>query len=155
MTTPTQKRQAPGARRPSVTLPRPKASAQEIAALLLTESSAEDELTIRIDDEHEFTVVYRPLSWLAKSRCVSAATKYEMSTDSNAQEVNASFRLDVYYKMALKEMIVRSPVPLTDVMIDRLPSRVGEQFNAIIPNPFTDSAMVETLGKDTGSSSTE
>jgi hypothetical protein len=95
-----------------------------------------------------FEVRWRPLPWLAKSRCVSAATVYEATPEGAV----ARFRLDVYLREALKEMIVEAPFPITDQVLSNLPEEVGSRLGSIVPDPFADAGM-EAAGKGSGSSS--
>lgn len=137
------------------TLPRIDRSGQEILQAILEAAAEESEpLTILVNDEISFEVRWRPLSWTAKSRAVSAATEYSSDTNpqTGAPVVRAVFHLDVYKKKALVEMVTSCPFTLTESVIERFPERVGAQFESIIPDPFTSTGVAE-MGKDTGSSS--
>jgi hypothetical protein len=116
-------------------------------------------LTLRIAGE-EYDFKYRPLGYLAKSRCVSLATEYVPEVGAGGQmEVRARFRLDVYKRAAIKEMFgpkeLGNPVPITDALLDALSVEVGEQFDAVIPDPFGTAAATSVLKKEPGDSSGE
>jgi hypothetical protein len=136
---------------PAENLPRPSKRPAEILQAMLEANSDLEVLTVRFgEDELDFH--YRPLGWLAKSRCVSAATEYssDINPETKAQVVRANFRYDIFKKAALREMISNPPFPLTDSLLDRLPEEVGAQFDAIIPDPFSSGAGA-AMGKDSGS----
>jgi len=92
---------------------------------------------------------YRPLGWLAKSKCISEATEYRSSgTDAKGGAMIAVIlHQDIYKRMALQEMLVDPPIPMTEKVLDSLPSEVGDQFEGIIPSPFT---VAESAGPKKG-----
>lgn len=137
------------------TLPRIDRSGSEILKAILQAGAEESEpLTVQVDDEVSFDIRWRPLTWTAKSRAVSAATEY--MSDSNPQTgaaiVKAVFHLDIYKKKALVEMVTHCPFDMTESVIERFPEHIGAQLDVIIPDPFTSVGVAE-MGKDTGSSS--
>lgn len=83
------------------------------------------------------TFQYKPLGWMGKSRCVSAATEYVPHQDAKGtMSVKVTFHMDVYKKAALREMLVDPPIPMTDAVLEKIPEPVGVQLDAIIPDPF-------------------
>lgn len=135
---------------PVSSLPRPKTdpAAMDILQAILSSQDSEKEITLDIDGM-PLVLEYKELSWMAKSRCVSKAT---ILSNSTAGEGTATFRIDIYNKECLKEMITKSPFPITDQIIERLPVSAGYQLETIIPNPFGEEAMQESAKKVQGDS---
>ena len=151
MTSSTSRRPKPA----SAGLPRIDRTGKEILQAIL-EAGAEESapLTITVSEEVAFDIRWRPLTWTAKSRAVSAATEYlsDVNPQTGAAVVRAVFHLDRYKKAALVEMVTSCPFDMTESVIERFPEHVGVQLDAIIPDPFTSTGVSE-MGKDTGSSS--
>ena len=100
---------------------------------ILISSEPEQELEITVGS-NSFVVIYRKLSWLEKSACISKATDY--SFDEATQALKTEFMLDVYYREALKRLLVKTPFPMGGAVLDKLNTAVGEQLATIIPKPF-------------------
>lgn len=131
-------------------------NAAKLAALqaLLEAGNEVRELTVTIGDT-ELLFRYRPLSWLEKSEIISEATEYRATTDRGGElVVKVVLHQDVYKRLALARMLVDPPVPMTDQVLRRLPNEVGDQFEAIIPSPFTTGGMAGAK-KEPASSSEE
>jgi hypothetical protein len=100
---------------------------------ILISGEPEQELEITVGT-NSFVIVYRKLSWLEKSACISKATDY--SFDEATQSLKTEFRLDIYYREALKVMLIKTPFPMGGAVLDKLKGAVGEQLARIIPLPF-------------------
>lgn len=85
-----------------------------------------------------FTITYRAMSWLDKSACVAKATEFYLNEDGKPQ---TAFHVDVYFREALKKLLVGFPYPISDKILNGLKPRIGEQLQAIIP-----AALGETPG---------
>lgn len=144
------------ARTPSSGGPRNTNSLAAIQALLEATTGAEKFIDVLFHG-HTLRFHYHELSWTAKSRCISTATIYgtKVNPVTKQEEVTGSFRLDIYNKQVLKEILVDPPIPITENLLDRLPSEVGEQFETIIPNPFGSLEVAEQQKKDSAASSEE
>jgi hypothetical protein len=132
----------------------PTTKKDRIAATLavLEAGQLTKELEIRItDDPDEEPLVfrYRPLGWLAKSRAVSAASEFaaRQKGDSGEYEVSTIFHLDIYKVVALRAMLVDPPIPLDDKVLENMSPEIGEQFDTIIPDPFTVPAKAAAIKK--------
>ena len=72
-------------------------------------------------------------------------------------DITARLHLDVYKRNALKEMFgtkeLGNPVPFTDNLLNALSVEIGEQFDAVIPDPFGTPAQVGVLKKEPEASS--
>lgn len=108
----------------------------EILKAMLEAGEEVKELKVKVGDE-TLVFQYRPMGWLAKSRCLSVATEYRAEMIGKETVVKVTIHQDVYKKAALREMLVEPPIPMTDTVLDSLPSEIGDQFEAIIPNPLT------------------
>jgi hypothetical protein len=117
---------------------------------ILISSEPDQELEITVGNK-SFVVAYRKLSWLEKSACISKATDY--SFDEAKQAVKTEFLLDVYYREALRRMLVKTPFPMGGAVLDKLNTVVGEQFATIIPKPF-ESEVAANLSSVSGPAST-
>lgn len=117
---------------------------------ILISSEAEQELEITVGN-NSFKVAYRKLSWLEKSACISKATDY--SFDEATQALKTEFRLDVYYREALKKMLVKTPFPMGGAVLDKLNTVVGGQLATIIPLPF-ENEVAENLSSASEPAST-
>ncbi len=107
-----------------------------------------DTLVLQIGG-HDVPIRYRPLTWLEKSEVLSLALEYTTAEgdQKGATELTARLRHDIFRREALKRMIIESPIPITsDAVMDKLPSEIGDQLEAIIPSPFT-SAQAEAVKK--------
>lgn len=139
----------------SAGLPRIDRTGKEILQAILEAGAEESEpFTITVSEEVTFDIRWRPLTWTAKSRAVSAATEYlsDVNQQTGAAVVRAVFHLDKYKKAALVEMVTSCPFDMTESVIERFPEHIGVQLDAIIPDPFTSTGVSE-MGKDIGSSS--
>ncbi len=99
---------------------------------------------------HDIEIRYRPLTWLEKSEVLSLALEYTTTEGDKkgATELTARLRHDIFRREALKRMIIESPIPITSpAVLDKLPSEIGDQLEAIIPSPFT-SAQAEAVKKE-------
>lgn len=106
------------------------------------------ELRVTIPGEEEQLLFhYRPLTWLQKSRVLSEATEYRPVTKLvNGQEqvtVTVVLHQDIYNKLALQLMLVDSPIPMTDKVLEGLPADIGAQFDPIIPPPMSTGGALE------------
>lgn len=136
----------PARKAPMENLPRPDSSVGEIIKEMLEDSSSSTPLNIMYKGR-SFDLYYKKLNWLAKSRCVSAATEYGASgeKDMNGNPIiKGIFRLDVYKKEVLKEILANPPFPLTDNLLERIPDEIGSQLEGIIPDPFTASSTPDS-----------
>lgn len=110
-----------------------------------------------------YTMWYRPLGYMAKSKCVSMATEYvpifKEGSRTEVVDMYSRFRLDIYRRECLKEMFkdekLENPVPITDVLLDRLMDDVGEQLSGIIPDPGSSTSRVNALKKEPETSGEE
>lgn len=110
-------------------------------------------ITITLPDGKTREFKYRPLSWLEKSRAVSAATTYEPEVDAAGKPlVRVRFNLDKYMAEALRKMLVDPPFPITDTFIENMRDEIGTQFQAIIPEPIGVMGASGNMGKDSGTS---
>lgn len=136
---------------PAASLPRPKTdpAALDILHAILSAQDTEKEIVLDIDGM-ELVLGYKELSWMAKSRCISKATQL---SQGNNGEGNMTFRIDIYNKECIKEMITNSPFPITDQIIEKLPVNAGVQLESIIPNPFGDDGIQDAAKKAQGDSS--
>lgn len=124
----------------------------ELLQALLEAGPSTDTLQLKIAGK-TVPVVYKPMGWMAKSRCVSAATQYIPEQGKNGQmSIRVVFAMDVYQKRALAEMVVSSPIPLTDVVLEKLPEDIGRQLEVIIPDPFATAQQVEIAKKESATS---
>lgn len=138
---------------PASNVPRPKQdpAAMEILHAILSSQNTEKEITIEVEGM-DLVLGYKELSWMGKSRCISKAT--QIVGMENGQ-TNASFRIDIYNKECIKEMITKSPFPITDQIIEKLPAHAGAQLEKIIPNPWGDEGEQEETKKVQSDSSEE
>ena len=83
-----------------------------------------------------FTISYRVMSWLDKSDCVAQATELFLNDKGQPQSM---FHIDVYFREALKKMIVDFPYPVSDKVLNGLTSAIGNQLQEIIPAPLGES----------------
>ena len=90
---------------------------------------------ITVAGKQSFTVSYRAMSWLDKSACVAKATEFFVNDDGEPQTM---FHVDVYFREALKKMLVDFPWPISDKILNGLKPEVGLQFQDIIPSPLGD-----------------
>lgn len=122
----------------------------ELLQALLQADSSTDTLMLVVAGK-SIPIVYKRMGWMAKSRCVSEATKFVPSPGTPGG-VTIHFAWDVYKKAALKEMVVSSPIPLTDTVIEKLGEEAGNQLELIIPDPFAVAAMVDAAKKESATS---
>ncbi len=118
-------------------------TASELVRQLLLGAESFTDLPVSVG-EHDLTFRYRRLSWLSQARCISEATEYVPTNVNGRPGVKATFRLDIYKRVAVEEMfgnIPDQPFPLTRQVVERLPVEVGVAFDRVIPDPF--SGMVE------------
>lgn len=146
-----QRRAAP----PVGATPMPRPQKDNLLQAILEYSSTESVITVWLDEDTEFEIRYKPLTWLGKSRCVAKATEYltDSNPDTGAATVKATFHLDIYKREALLAMVTHAPFTFNQSVIERLPEHVGMQLDGIIPDPFSASVEAGPMGKDTGSSS--
>ncbi len=91
---------------------------------------------ITVKGRQPFSISYRTMSWLDKSACVAKATELFMN---DAGEPQSMFHVDVYFREALKMMLVDFPWPKSDKILNQLTAEVGLQLQDIIPAPLGDS----------------
>jgi hypothetical protein len=121
-------------------MPTPKSTKLAATLAVLEAGQQTQELTVTLEGDNEPLVFrYRPLGWLAKSRAISDATEFvaKPTKDGKDFEVSSVFHLDRYKVVALRAMLVDPPIPMSDQILENLPPEIGEQFDAIIPDPFT------------------
>lgn len=111
-------------------------SGAELVQGLAAKAEQTTALTI-VWEGRSFTVRYKRLNWIAKARCVAAATTLAQAPNpiTGRDETRLTFRVDLYKRAALKEMIVEFPIKLTDMVIDILDDEIGSQLDVIIPDP--------------------
>ena len=91
---------------------------------------------ITVEGRKPFTIRYRAMSWLDKSACVARATEFFMNENDQPQTM---FHIDVYFREALKRILVELPWPISDKILNQLTPEIGEQLQAIIPSPLGES----------------
>ena len=108
---------------------------QQIPTLDEIMSSSEPIQTLDIDagDGKGFTISYRTMSWLDKSACVAKATEFFMNSDGQPQSM---FHIDIYFREALKKLLVTFPWPVSDKVLNGLKPSIGLQLQEIIPAPL-------------------
>lgn len=132
-------------------------------------ASAEDEALIRdwLADGEEthslaitfrgkpYTIVYRRLLWADKLRLASEATTYVPTVNPNTgqQEAAAHFRLDTFRVLALKEMLIRFPVPISERTLRGMPDEVAAQVLPIVPDAQFESVQYDDVKKESAPSS--
>lgn len=99
---------------------------------------------IKVKGRQPFTISYRAMSWLDKSSCVAKATELFMN---DAGEPQSMFHVDVYFREALKLMLVDFPWPKSDKILNQLTPEVGLQLQAFIPPPLGDDANLAEESK--------
>ncbi len=105
---------------------------------LLSSSEPEQTKEIAVRGCKPFTIKYRAMSWLDKSACVAKSTEFFMN---EANEPQTRFHINVYFREALKMMIVEfPPAPLSDKVLDGLSPEIGQQLQEIIPSPLGEEA---------------
>lgn len=126
---------------------------------LLESGSTVQDLDLNVPGLGDYVFHYQPLGYLAKSRCVSAATEYmpELNNAGAVIGIKSVFRLDIYKKLAIKEMFgdkgLKNPVPITDQLLEKLSEDIGSQFDAVIPDPFGSPSKLAAVKKEPESSS--
>lgn len=145
-------------KRPPVSLPTradPSEYASLLRELLAPPELEEIEITIR---GRVVPFSYRPLTWDEKQRILGESTRYVPSKDDQGElgdGMELRFRHDVYNRECLLQMVVDPPFPWTARVIRALPDSVGEQFSAIIPNPFGAVEILDSAKKGPAGSSEE
>ena len=86
--------------------------------------------------EKAFTISYRAMSWLDKSACVAQATEFFLNDKGEPQTM---FHIDVYFREALKKILVDFPWPVSDKILNDLTPEIGSQLQDIIPAPLGES----------------
>ncbi len=105
-------------------------------------------LEISVGEDKGFTLTYRTMSWLDKSACVALATELFLNADGKPQSM---FHIDIYFREALKKMLVEFPWPVSDKVLNGLTPEIGTQLQAIIPAPLGDDAGNLVKGSETPS----
>lgn len=119
---------------------------KEVPGLDEVMSSSEPLKTLAIQvGEKEFTVSYRSLSWLDKSACVAQATEFFMNDKGEPQTM---FNIDIYFREALKRILVDFPWPVADKILNDLTPEVGNQLQAIIPSPLGEDTVNLAVGSE-------
>lgn len=108
---------------------------QQVPTLDEIMTSSEPVQTVEIDagNDKSFTVSYRTMSWLDKSACVALATELFLNDDGKPQTM---FHIEVYFREALKKLIVSFPWPVSDKVLNGLKPSIGTQLQEIIPAPL-------------------
>lgn len=108
---------------------------QQVPTLDEIMSSSEPVQTREIDagDGKSFTVSYRNMSWLDKSACVAMATELFLNDDGKPQTM---FHIEIYFREALKKLLVSFPWPVSDKILNGLKPNIGTQLQDIIPAPL-------------------
>ena len=91
---------------------------------------------ITVKGRQPYSISYRAMSWLDKSSSVAKATEFFMN---DAGEPQTMFNVDVYFREALKIMLVDFPWPKSDKILNQLTPEVGLQLQDIIPAPLGES----------------
>ena len=97
---------------------------------LMSSSEPLQSLDVDAGEGKGFTVTYRAMSWLDKSACVAKATEFYLNADGKPQTM---FHVDIYFREALKKLVVSFPYPLSNKVLNGLKPRIGEQLQTIIP----------------------
>ncbi|KKL88152.1 hypothetical protein LCGC14_1927590 [marine sediment metagenome] len=97
---------------------------------LLSSSEPLQSLDIDAGDGKGFTITYRAMSWLDKSACVAKATEFYLNDDGKPQTM---FHVEIYFREALKKLLVTFPYPISDKILNGLKPLIGEQLQTIIP----------------------
>lgn len=120
---------------------------KEIPSLeeVMVNSQPTQTLDITVGKDKGFTVVYRALSWLDKSSCVAKATEFFVN---DAGEPQSMFHIDIYFREALKIMVVEWPYTMSDKVLDGLSPEVGLQLQTIIPRPLGEDDAPLEKGSD-------
>jgi len=103
---------------------------------------------ITVKGRKPFTITYRAMSWLDKSACVSKATEFFLNADGKPQTM---FNVDIYFREALKKMIVDWPFPISDKVINALTPEIGAQIQVFIPAPLGEGTADLGEGSETRS----
>lgn len=97
---------------------------------------------------------YKPLGYIAKSKCVSEATEYipSFAPDGKLADIKSVFRMDIYKRSALREMFgdrsLGNKVPITDKLVESMSEELGAQFDEVIPDPFGTATKIGSLKKE-------
>ena len=97
---------------------------------LMSSSEPLQSLDIDAGEGKGFTVTFRAMSWLDKSACVAKATEFYLNDDGKPQTM---FHVDIYFREALKKLLVSFPYPVSDKILNGLKPHIGEQLQTIIP----------------------
>ena len=103
---------------------------------MMSSSEPLQSLDIDAGDGKGFTINWRAMSWLDKSSCVAKATELFLNEDGKPQTM---FHVDIYFREALKKLLVSFPYPISDKLLTGLTPLIGEQLQAIIPAPLGES----------------
>lgn len=102
---------------------------------IMSSSEPLQTLEIKVPGRKPFTISYRTMSWLDKSACVAKATELFLN---DAGQPQSMFNIDVYFREALKKMLVDFPFPISDKVLNGLKPEIGTQLQDIIPSPLGD-----------------
>jgi len=100
---------------------------------------------ITVAGRKPFSISYRAMSWLDKSACVAKATEFFMNDEGQPQTM---FHVEIYFREALKKILVDFPWPVSDKILNQLTPEIGTQLQEIIPSPLGEDNA--NLGKGSG-----
>ena len=103
---------------------------------------------IKVEGRKPFTLSYRAMSWLDKSACVSKATEFFLGEDGTPQTM---FNINIYFREALKKMLVDFPFPISDKVLNGLTPEMGVQLQEFIPSPLGEGTADLVAGSETRS----
>lgn len=105
-----------------------------------------EDFVLDLGDGETITIKVKPLTWFDESDAAAAAFQLMVKTDGDGKPVPmVEYNVTKFRTVMLKARIVDAPFPVTDQFLRRLKPAVGQQLDALVPDPFSSMKLSETV----------